>query len=162
MHGTAAKLGVGAPRRHCRAFRRRGEWARGLDFEIGEDRCRGRGAEPGRHGNRAARSISAISPTLGLTLPETKRLLAALQQEIVAAQVRDHAVRRPTCSRCGGGCRVKDYRSTWWPRFSARSRCGFPAFAVRRVAGASLASTGHRIAGRRRNWIGYRRISPHS
>jgi hypothetical protein len=47
---------------------------------------------------------------LGLTLDETKRLLAGLQQEIVAAQVRDHAARRPTCSRCGGGCRVKDYQ----------------------------------------------------
>jgi hypothetical protein len=34
----------------------------------------------------------------GLALDEMKRLLAALQQEIVAAQVRDHAVRRPTCS----------------------------------------------------------------
>jgi hypothetical protein len=42
---------------------------------------------------------------LGLTLDDTKRLLAGLQQEIVAAQVRDHAARRPTCSRCGGGCR---------------------------------------------------------
>ena len=47
---------------------------------------------------------------LGLTLDETKRLLAGLQQEIVAAQVTDHAARRPTCSRCGGGCRVKDYQ----------------------------------------------------
>ena len=48
---------------------------------------------------------------LGLTLFETKRLLARLQQEIVAAQVRDHAVRKPACSRCGGGCRVKDYQN---------------------------------------------------
>ena len=47
---------------------------------------------------------------LGLALDEMKRLLAALQREIVAAQVSDHAVRRPTCSRCGGGCRVKDYQ----------------------------------------------------
>jgi hypothetical protein len=47
---------------------------------------------------------------LRLRLDETKRLLAGLQQEIVAAQVREHAVRRPTCSRCGGGCRVKDYQ----------------------------------------------------
>jgi hypothetical protein len=39
---------------------------------------------------------------LGLNLAETKRLLAGLQQEIVAAQVRDHAVRRPACFRCGG------------------------------------------------------------
>ena len=47
---------------------------------------------------------------LDLTLSETKCLLATLQQEIIAAQVRDHAVRRPTCSRCGEGCRVKDYQ----------------------------------------------------
>ena len=47
---------------------------------------------------------------LGLTLAETKRLLAGLRQEIVAAQVRDHAVRRPACPRCGGVCRVKDYQ----------------------------------------------------
>jgi hypothetical protein len=47
---------------------------------------------------------------LGLTLSETKRLLARLQQEIVAAQVRDHALRRPVCSGCSGSCRVKDYQ----------------------------------------------------
>ena len=47
---------------------------------------------------------------LGLTLAEAKRLLARVQQEIVAAQARKHAVRRPDCSRCGGVCRVKDYR----------------------------------------------------
>jgi hypothetical protein len=45
---------------------------------------------------------------LGLTLAETKRLLAGLQQEIIAAQVRDHAIRGPACSRCGRSCRVKD------------------------------------------------------
>jgi hypothetical protein len=44
----------------------------------------------------------------GLALPETKRLPAGLQQEIVAAEVRDHAVRRPACPRCGVVCRVKD------------------------------------------------------
>jgi hypothetical protein len=47
---------------------------------------------------------------LGLTLAEAKLLLAGLQQEIVTAQARDHAVRRPACRRCGGVCRVKDYR----------------------------------------------------
>ena len=47
---------------------------------------------------------------LGLTLAKTKRLSARLRQEIVAAQVREHAARRPTCSRCGDACRVKDYR----------------------------------------------------
>ncbi len=47
---------------------------------------------------------------LGLTLAEAKRLLARVQQEIVATQARDHAVQRPNCSHCGGGCRVRDYR----------------------------------------------------
>ncbi len=47
---------------------------------------------------------------LGLTLAEAKRLLAGVQREIVAAQARTHAVRRPECPRCGGVCRVKDYR----------------------------------------------------
>src|SRR5689334_10244090 len=47
---------------------------------------------------------------LGLTLAEAKLLLAGLQQEIVTAQARDHAVRRPACRHCGSVCRVKDYR----------------------------------------------------
>ncbi len=47
---------------------------------------------------------------LGLTLAEAKLLLAGVQREIVAAQARDHAVRRPNCPRCDGVCRVKDYR----------------------------------------------------
>ena len=45
---------------------------------------------------------------LGLSLAEAKLLLAGVQREIVAAQARAHAVRRPDC-RCGGGaCHVKD------------------------------------------------------
>ncbi|MGI4943452.1 MAG: ISKra4 family transposase [Janthinobacterium lividum] len=47
---------------------------------------------------------------LGLTLAEAKRLLARVQQEIVAAQARDHAVRRPECPQCDRACCVKDYR----------------------------------------------------
>jgi hypothetical protein len=47
---------------------------------------------------------------LGLTLAEAKRLLGSLQQEIVAAQTRSHAARRPDCRSCAGVCRVKDYR----------------------------------------------------
>jgi len=47
---------------------------------------------------------------LGLTLAEAKLLLAGVQREIVAAQAKDHAVRRPECPRCDGVCRVKDYR----------------------------------------------------
>src|SRR4029450_2627613 len=47
---------------------------------------------------------------LGLTLPEAKQLLARVQQAVVAAQARDHAVLRPDCSACGSGCHVKDWR----------------------------------------------------
>jgi len=47
---------------------------------------------------------------LGLTLAEAKRLLARDQQEIVAAQARDHAVQRTECPRCDRACRMKDYR----------------------------------------------------
>jgi len=47
---------------------------------------------------------------LGLTLAEVKRLLAGVQQEIVAAQAREHAVRRPECPRCDRAYCVKDYR----------------------------------------------------
>ena len=47
---------------------------------------------------------------LGLSLAEGKLLLAGLQQEIVAAQAKGHAVRRPDCESCGEVCRVKDYR----------------------------------------------------
>src|SRR4051812_9868363 len=48
--------------------------------------------------------------SLGLTLDEGKQLLAGLQQQIVAAQARVHATRRPACQACGTACRVKDYR----------------------------------------------------
>ena len=48
--------------------------------------------------------------SLGLTLADSKQLLAGLQQAIVAAQARLHAVRRPECRGCGTACRVKDYR----------------------------------------------------
>ena len=71
---------------------------------------------------------------LGLTLAEAKLVLAGVQREIVAAQARDHAVRRPGCRRCEGVCRVKDYRqhaiatlfgqvAVWLPRFRCAG-CG--------------------------------------
>ena len=44
---------------------------------------------------------------LGLTLSEAKELLARVQQAMVAAQARDHAVRRPSCA---GQCHLKDWR----------------------------------------------------
>jgi len=47
---------------------------------------------------------------LGLTLAEAKQLLARVQQAIVTAQARDHAVRRPACSSCSGQCHINDWR----------------------------------------------------
>jgi hypothetical protein len=48
--------------------------------------------------------------SLGLTLAESKQLLAGVQQAIVAAQARIHAALRPECRNCGTACRMKDYR----------------------------------------------------
>ena len=51
---------------------------------------------------------------LGLTLAEGKRLLAGLQREIVAAQARLHATRRPECRgdrRTIGGRRALVHKS---------------------------------------------------
>src|SRR4051812_50131900 len=47
---------------------------------------------------------------LGLSLAVAKQVLVALQREVVAAQARDHAARRPSCGSCGGACHLKDYR----------------------------------------------------
>jgi hypothetical protein len=47
---------------------------------------------------------------LGSTLSEAKLVLANVQREIATAEARDHVVRRPGCSRCGGVCHLKDYR----------------------------------------------------
>jgi hypothetical protein len=73
---------------------------------------------------------------LGLTLDETKRLLAGLQQEIVATQVTDHAARRPSCSRCGGGCRVKDYQDHVVATLFGRVTVRFPHFCCAAYSGS--------------------------
>ena len=48
---------------------------------------------------------------LGLTVADGKRVLAGLQQEIVAAQAKSHSVHRPECRSCSGACHLKDYRN---------------------------------------------------
>ena len=72
------------------------------------------GADGEEHGTdvmRIARSEDLTDlASLGLTLAEGKRLLAGVQREVVAAQARLHAARRPACRGCGAACRVKDYR----------------------------------------------------
>jgi len=65
---------------------------------------------------------------LGLTLADGKLLLAGLQQEVVAAQARGHAVRRPDCRRCSRVCRVKDYREHAVATLFGRVRMRLPRF----------------------------------
>jgi hypothetical protein len=47
---------------------------------------------------------------LGLTLAEAKRLMAQVQQQLVAEQVNTHATLRPDCRACGEICQVKDWQ----------------------------------------------------
>jgi hypothetical protein len=77
---------------------------------------------------------------LGLTLAEGKRLLAAIQQEFVAAQAKDHAVRRPNCRSCGAVCRVKDYRDHAVATLFGQVRVRLPRF---RCAGCGGHEAGH-------------------
>jgi hypothetical protein len=77
--------------------------------------------------------------SLGLTLGESKRLLAGLQQEIVAAQARVHAARRPECRSCGTTCRLKDYRQREIATLFGQVTVRLPRF---RCAGCATSATG--------------------
>jgi hypothetical protein len=77
---------------------------------------------------------------LGLTLAEGKRLLAGVQQQIVAAQARDHAVRRPDCRSCGLTCCVKDYRDHAVATLFGQIKVRLPRF---RCAGCGGHEAGH-------------------
>jgi hypothetical protein len=48
---------------------------------------------------------------LGLTLAEAKRLLAQVQQQVVAVQAYHHAMFRPECESCG----ERDHAKGWRP-----------------------------------------------
>jgi hypothetical protein len=72
---------------------------------------------------------------LGLTLAEGKLLLAGIQQEIVAAQARGHAIRRPDCRSCGLVCRVKDHREHLVATLFGQVTVRLPRF---RCAGCSV------------------------
>jgi hypothetical protein len=97
---------------------------------------------------------------LDLTLAEGKLLLAGLQQEIVAAQAKAHAVRRPDCRSCGWFAECKIIETIELPRCSVRSWCGFPDFAVLDAADTKLVLAGHHTVARHQSWIRSRRISP--
>ena len=78
--------------------------------------------------------------SLGLTLAEGKLLLAGLQQEIVAAQAKGHADRRPDCRSCGLVCRVKDYREHRVATLFGQVTVRLPRF---RCAGCGGSEAGH-------------------
>jgi hypothetical protein len=77
---------------------------------------------------------------LGLTVADGKLLLAGLQQEIVAAQARNHAVRRPDCRSCGAVCHVKDYRDHAVATLFGQVTVRLPRF---RCAGCGGHEAGH-------------------
>jgi hypothetical protein len=77
---------------------------------------------------------------LGLTLAQGKQLVALVQQEIVTAQSRDHAVRRPLCRSCGTACQVKDYRPHQIAILFGQVTLRLPRF---RCAGCGGAEAGH-------------------
>jgi hypothetical protein len=77
---------------------------------------------------------------LGLAIADGKLLLAGLQQEIVAAQARSHAVRRPDCRSCGAVCHVKDYREHAVATLFGQVTVRLPRF---RCAGCGGNEAGH-------------------
>src|SRR3954467_6100037 len=77
---------------------------------------------------------------LGLTLAQGKQLVALVQQAIVTAQSRDHAVRRPECRTCTTPCQVKDYRPHQIATLFGQVTLRLPRF---RCAGCGGAEAGH-------------------
>ena len=98
------------------------------------------GAEHSTDVLRIARSDDLTDlASLGLTLADGKRLLAGVQQELVAAQARVHAVRRPECRSCDVACRVKDYRQHGIATLFGQVTVRLPRF---RCAGCKRFATG--------------------
>src|SRR4051812_42997155 len=77
---------------------------------------------------------------LGLTLAQGKQLVALVQQAIVTAQSRDHAIRRPECRTCTTPCQVKDYRPHQIATLFGQVTLRLPRF---RCAGCGGAEAGH-------------------
>ena len=77
---------------------------------------------------------------LGLTLAQGKQLVALVQREIVTAQIRAHAVRRPLCRSCGTACQLKDYRPHQIATLFGQVTLRLPRF---RCAGCGSTEAGH-------------------
>ena len=65
---------------------------------------------------------------LGLTLAESKLLLAQLQQQPVAEQANTHATFRPDCGACVGTCQVKDWQPHRIATLLGEARLKLPRF----------------------------------
>jgi hypothetical protein len=77
---------------------------------------------------------------LGLSLAQGKQLVALVQQAIVTAQSRDHALRRPDCRTCTTPCQIKDYRPHQIATLFGQVTLRLPRF---RCAGCGGAEAGH-------------------
>ena len=125
-HGTAAKLGE--PRSgYFRSCSRTGGGGAGWILRL---------VKTGAEGEGPCVDIMEISKpdglggiaNPGLTLSGAKLLLANVQREIVAAQARHHAVRRPDCPHCDEVCRVKDHRAHAVATLSGQVTMRLPRF----------------------------------
>ncbi len=82
--------------------------------------------------------LGAIA-NLGLTLAESKLLLAQVQQQLVAEQTNTHATFRPDCRSCGGTCQVKDWQPHRITTLFGEVRLKLPRFLC---AGCGCGETG--------------------
>jgi hypothetical protein len=76
---------------------------------------------------------------LGLTLSESKLLIAQVQQQLVAEQASTHATFRPDCRSCSGTCQVKDWQPHRIATGFGEVRLKLPRF---RCAGCGCGETG--------------------
>jgi hypothetical protein len=139
--GTAASLGVRGPKRYFRVFclTRGGRvaWIVRL-VQIGAD------------GNEPFADVMTIDrpddlddiANLGLTVADGMRVLAGLQQEIVAAQARSHSVQRPECRSCSGVCHLKDCHVRF-QGFRTQSPTGLFSFRLPPLMQACAVEGGH-------------------
>ena len=96
---------------------------------------------------------------LGLTVADGKRVLAGLQQEIVAAR-QEPPVQRPECRSCKGVCHLKDYRNHVVATHLGQVTVRLPRFRCTGCDAIETGVAGRRIAGRRRNSTSFKRIFP--
>ena len=98
---------------------------------------------------------------LGLTLAEAKRLLAQVQQQVVAAQARHHAMFRPDCQSCGRRYHAKGWRPHRIATLFGEVRVKLPRLACAGGGCARPASVGPRTVGRPLNRTNCKPGCPH-